>query len=186
MTSLWVAVTPESYVATLCRQHAADLHLPSGLDGGRLLWALAGCESDFGHYALPRHEPAYCRGGRYYNAVLSKKWGCAAHASYGPWQVMYEHMVTYAGPAGAPDPALFIRPAGDSSIAYQVMAQRAIGIAIAMLNQEIFGRQQAATLAEAAKAWNHGNWRDQFDDSAYTERAAHFYATPFPEEASQA
>jgi hypothetical protein len=54
-----------------------------------LLRAIADVESTYGANSNPRHEPAYCRGGRYFSAYLTSHFGCAAHCSYGPWQIMF-------------------------------------------------------------------------------------------------
>lgn len=54
-----------------------------------LLRAIADIESTYGVNSNPRHEPAYCRGGKYFDGLLTQLYGCAAHCSYGPWQVMY-------------------------------------------------------------------------------------------------
>jgi hypothetical protein len=86
-------VAPE-IIAALCRKHAPDLLTPvrwqgTPLDKVRLLWGLAGVESSFGLNCTPRHEPGYCFGGRYFNPVASRAWGCLSHCSFGPWQVMF-------------------------------------------------------------------------------------------------
>jgi hypothetical protein len=79
-----------SSLEALCRKYGPQLvGLPDGVDGAQLLWALAGNESSFGAESNPRHEPGYCRGGRYFNPNLTATWGCLAHMSYGPWQVMF-------------------------------------------------------------------------------------------------
>jgi len=88
-----VNVAPE-IIAALCRKHAPDLLTPAKwqgtpLDKVRLLWGLSGVESSFGLNCTPRHEPGYCYGGRYFNTFTSKSWGCLAHCSFGPWQVMF-------------------------------------------------------------------------------------------------
>ena len=86
-------VAPE-IIAALCRKHAPDLLTPvkwqgTSLDKVRLLWGLAGNESLFGVNCTPRHEHGYCYGGKYFNSVASRSWGCLAHCSFGPWQVMF-------------------------------------------------------------------------------------------------
>lgn len=81
-------------LATLCLKHAPGLLTPANwqgtpLDKVRLLWGLCGVESSFGANCTPRHEEGYCYGGRYFNPPASQQWGCLAHCSFGPWQVMY-------------------------------------------------------------------------------------------------
>src|ERR1700694_4168431 len=66
------------------------LQVPEGIDGPRLLWALAGCESSFGANCRPRHEPYYhdlaAKGTNAKLVALTRMWGCDAHSSFGPWQ----------------------------------------------------------------------------------------------------
>jgi hypothetical protein len=88
-------VSPE-IIAALCRKHALGLLTPvkwegTPLDKTKLLWAIAGVESSFGLNSTPRHEPGYCFGGRYFDRERTHDWGCLAHCSYGPWQVMFSH-----------------------------------------------------------------------------------------------
>jgi hypothetical protein len=95
-------VAPE-IIAALCRKHAPDLLTPvswqgDNVDKVRLLWGLAGNESSFGLNCTPRHEPGYCYGGRYFNPVASRSWGCLAHCSFGPWQVMYANFPVDVSP----------------------------------------------------------------------------------------
>jgi len=90
-------------IAALCRKHAPDLLTPlkwqgTPLDKGRLLWGIAGVESSFGLNCSPRHEPGYCIGGRYLDAERTRVWGCLAHCSYGPWQVMFPHFAFGVSP----------------------------------------------------------------------------------------
>lgn len=178
-------MTPQQLIAGLCRKYGRQLHVPADLDGALVLWALAGCESEFGAYPLPKHEDGYCAGHRYDVPELTRRWGCAAHCSYGPWQMMFSHLEDILT-APLRDPAKLIFAAGDTSIAARTSADYLCAAAVQFLNIEILGRQKATTLAEIAKAWNHGNWRDQSDDSAYTDRAARFYAQPFPPEDTNA
>lgn len=88
-------VAPE-IIAALCRKHGPGLFAPvkwqgTPLDKVKLLWAVAGVESSFGLNCYPRHEPGYCYGGKYFDRARSQEWGCLAHCSYGPWQVMYSN-----------------------------------------------------------------------------------------------
>jgi len=86
-------VAPE-VIAGFCRVRSRDLFQPregdlAALDPVKILWAFAGVESSFGLQSNPRHENGYCYNGRYFDAMLTDKWGCLAHCSYGPWQVMF-------------------------------------------------------------------------------------------------
>lgn len=181
-------LTPQRIIAKLCLTYGPKLRvgqLAAPLDGARVLWALAGCESDFGVNGLPRHEPGYCYGHTYDVPALSRRWGCAAHCSYGPWQMMFPHLDDLL-PSPLRDPSLLIFPAGCADSAFEARADYLCAAAVEFLNAEIFGRQKAATLAQVAKAWNHGNWRDSYDDSAYIGRAHKFYTTPYPTEVPSA
>ncbi len=170
--------TPQSIIAKLCQQYSPMLKVPAGLDPARVLWALAGNESSFGLNSLPRHESAYCYGHEYEVRALSHRWGCASHCSYGPWQMMFSHLVTYLGETA--EPFAFVFEWGQSDEHFELGAHFAVKGAVAMLNQEILGRQGATTLDQIAKSWNHGNWRDSFDDSVYQHRAQTNYNAPWP------
>src|SRR5579875_2365414 len=106
-------MTPQQVVAALCRKYGPQIHVAAPLDGARVLWALAGCESQFGAYPLPKHEDGYCAGHRYDIPALTKRWGCAAHCSYGPWQAMWAHLEDLL-PSPLRNPAMFIFAAGDA------------------------------------------------------------------------
>lgn len=95
-------VAPE-IIAALCRKHGPDLFTPMAwqgtpLDKVLLLWGLSGVESSFGLNCNPRHEQGYCFGGRYLDSERTKEWGCLAHCSFGPWQVMYPHFPLEVSP----------------------------------------------------------------------------------------
>src|SRR2546429_7159205 len=95
-------VAPE-IIAALCHKHAPSLLTPltwqgTPLDKVRLLWGLAGVESSFGWNCNPRHEQGYCTRGRYFDVLSTKAWGCLAHCSYGPWQVMFPHFPVGVSP----------------------------------------------------------------------------------------
>jgi hypothetical protein len=147
-----MTLTPEQTMA-LCRKGAEGLMIPEGIDGTALLWALAGNESSFGVNAVPRHEAAYCRGGKYGKAPLlaehRKTWGCWACCSYGPWQITYLNALTYAG-GGEMTPICLESKDG-------LVALRAT---IGFLNGYVFGAQKARTIEQIADTYNSGNWRD--------------------------
>jgi hypothetical protein len=172
---------PQTIIAGICQLYGPSLKVPAGLDGAKVLWALAGCESDFGVNGLPKHEDAYCAGHRYDIPALTRKWGCAAHCSYGPWQMMYAHLEDDL-PEPLRDPSLLIFAAGSASLPFANAAGFLCRATVAFVNAEILGRQKATTLQQIAKAYNHGNWADGYDDFGYTDRAAKFYAIPFPKE----
>jgi hypothetical protein len=97
-----VKVAPE-IIAALCRKWGPELLTPLNwqgtlLDKTRLLWGIAGVESSFGFRCNPKHEGGYCYGGRYFNPALTDEWGCLAHCSFGPWQVMFSNFKVGVSP----------------------------------------------------------------------------------------
>lgn len=148
-------------ITQLCSRYGPQILLPAsaGVDGARLLWALAGAESSFGADANPRHEPAYCRGGKLHSEILSSAWGCLAHCSYGPWQVMFANATPGISPLQmAIDPDIGAR-----------LATRLLGrIAI---------EQGAKSVDELAEAYNTGRIRP---DPAYVARVKANYEMPMP------
>jgi hypothetical protein len=137
---------PPEVVAEICRQRADDVFVPAEtrepvLDRAKLLWAFAGVESTFGLHSNPRHEPSYCYGGHHFDAVATEEWGCLAHCSFGPWQVMFDNF-----PKGVTPRDLL--PIGDGSLS----AQLSVRAAIRILNQA-FARG-AKDLQALALAYN--------------------------------
>lgn len=113
-------------VASICRQRADDLIAPHDVPGiawdrARLLWAFAGVESTFGLHSNPRHEASYCYGGPHFDVVATEEWGCLAHCSFGPWQVMFENFPKGIAPRD-------LLPIGDGSLAAQLSVRAAIMI----------------------------------------------------------
>jgi hypothetical protein len=95
-------VAPE-IIAQLCRERAVDLFTPvnwqgSPLDKVKLLWGISGVESSFGLNCNPKHENGYCYGGRYHDLIATHAWGCLAHCSFGPWQVMFANFPVGVSP----------------------------------------------------------------------------------------
>lgn len=118
-------VSPE-IIAGLCTVRSRDLLKLqqgdlAGVDPVKLLWAIAGVESSFGENSYPRHEQGYCFHGRYYDPKATAEWGCLAHCSYGPWQVMFDHFPPTISPIG-----LLVQ--GDGSGAADASCQAAIGV----------------------------------------------------------
>jgi hypothetical protein len=138
-------VSPE-IVAGLCAARSRDLLKMelgdlAGLDPVKLLWGISGVESNFGLNSTPRHEQAYCYGGRYYAIEPTIEWGCLAHCSYGPWQVMFDNFPPTISPIG-----LLVQ--GDGSSAADASLQAAIGV----LNHAI--SRGAKTLVDLVTAYN--------------------------------
>lgn len=158
-------------VATACQRHGKDLTLPGPgagdlftRDGANILWAFAGAESTFGDDTAPRHEAAYCRGGKYFDAGLTNKWGCLAHCSYGPWQVMFANY-----PPGFDPPMI---------LAGALAVELNIAQAVKRLNLAL--RQGANTLADLADAYNSGNFRDAIVPVAYIADVENKYHIAMP------
>jgi len=160
-------VAPE-LIAGLCRARARDVFTPvhwqgSPVDSAKLLWALSGVESTFGLNSNPRHEQGYCVGGRYFDSTLTEQWGCLAHCSYGPWQVMFSNF-----PRGVSPISLLIQ--GDGTVA----ADLCIRGAIAVINRAI--ARGAQNLGDIVIAYNGpGNEKE------YSARLAESYDRPMPQ-----
>lgn len=155
----------QQQLADECRNSGPRLQVPEGIDGTRLLWALAGRESSFGADCRPRHEDAYCLGR--YSAALREEtrlYGHAAHCSFGPWQLMYANTPRRSGPG-------FMFSTLDVCAAATVE----------FLNREILGRQKAQTVEQVADAYNSGNFRDSNVPTAYISDVLHYYRNvPLP------
>lgn len=79
-------------VLAACAKYGPLLTVPDGLDGVRVMAAIASNESTFGMYCGPRHESAFDTGGQWcvgYQLSLVQQYGSAAACSYGPWQMLF-------------------------------------------------------------------------------------------------
>ena len=138
-------IAPE-IIAGMCQRRERDLLTPRQGDlaefsGAKLLWGIAGVESSFGLYSHPRHEQGYCYNGRYYDPQATAEWGCLAHCSYGPWQVMFDHFPKSITP-------FQLLPQGDGHVAADVSLMAAIGV----INQAL--ARGAKTLVDLVIAYN--------------------------------
>ena len=84
---------PKSDVLLACAKYGPVLKVPTGLDGERVMIALASNESSLGTNCGPRHEPAYDVGGSAFASspaqrALVEKYGRDGASSFGPWQLM--------------------------------------------------------------------------------------------------
>lgn len=149
-------------IANLCTRFGAALKLPPTIDGARLLWAIAGNESNFGTNVSPRHEDAYCYHGRYYDKAFTNLWGCLAHCSYGPWQVMYPNISM-----GNISPL-------DAAVRPEIVAN----MAVRFINKRILMAEKATTIEEVADAYNSGDWRDSIIPEKYIADLVKNYAIP--------
>lgn len=149
--------TNRTSLISLCTKYGPLINVPETINGAQLLWSISGNESSFGINCEPRHELGYCYGHRYFEP---SSWGCLAHCSYGPWQVMYTHAKQFT------PLQLLIDP------------DKCAQVAIAFLNSEIFGRQKAQTLEQVADAYNSGNFRDNNVPLLYITKLNHNYTMP--------
>lgn len=155
-------------LAYLCRARADDVLSPlvwrdTSLDKTKLLWGLCGVESSFGLNCNPRHEIGYCYSGKYFNPVHSAQWGCLAHCSFGPWQVMYANF-----PAGVSPLSLVWDDDG------RVAADLCVRAAIGVLNRAI--ARGAQGFADLVVAYN-----GPANEESYAARLMDDYNHPMPE-----
>ncbi|MCI0624843.1 MAG: hypothetical protein L0387_24925 [Acidobacteria bacterium] len=149
-------------ISNLCRQYGPILKAPEGMDGARLLWAISGNEGSFGDWFPPRHERSYCyipTPGRYYDKELTRRWGCLAHMSYSPWQIMAPNAKGFS-PLELSHPAV------------------AIEAVVGFLNRMFERKIPPATLEEIADAYNSGNHLDQNVPHEYIARLKRNYEVP--------
>ncbi len=146
---------------------AGSLHVISaGLNGAAVLRAIAQVETNYGARGLATlHESAYCYGGKYYLGSadlqrLSTTYGCLAHQSYGPWQILF--MTAYeVGFRG--DPVELREPS------------RSIEYVVGVLNLRTLDKLTDATAEDVFDAWNSGRARDRFVPADYIKKAKGFY-----------
>lgn len=133
-----------SDVADACQRWGGMLWLPPTLEGPKLLWALAGCESSFGANCTPRHEPYYhqlaVEGKNDQVVRLTALFGCDAHSSFGPWQ---ELLVNCSPP---------MKPEDFANISRCAME------VVTFINRRILSGEKATTLEQIAEAYNSGKW----------------------------
>ncbi|HZU33730.1 MAG TPA: hypothetical protein VFB79_21630 [Candidatus Angelobacter sp.] len=146
----------------LCLKYGPELNAPEGIAGPQLIWALSGNESSFGAHCPPKHEEGYCYGHKYCDASYSQMWGCLAHCSFSPWQIMATNARQFTPLELMNEP------------------EKAIQSVVSFLNREILGRQEAKTLSQIADAYNSGNWRDNNVPAEYIEKLHRNYLVKMP------
>ena len=150
-----------STLAALCIKYAVLLtSLPGGVDPVRFLWALAGKESSYAANAVPRHEQAYCYGGRYCDPGKSKLYGCLWHCSYGPWQVMAANFPPGFSPA-------------DMMNNMNIVARSTI-----FALDQLIKRRSPQTLAQLAMTWNSGEFDENAESDKYAIDVQALYSNP--------
>lgn len=141
------------------------------VDGVRLLWALAGIESDYGRLAeYARHEPAYMPGGRYYQQAFAlrqawARWGVLAACSFGAFQIMHAtaRELGYDGP-----------PHG--LIDHETCARWARTLIV----RRFIDGHGATTLRSIFDAYNSGTHRDGVVPADYIRKGLAAYGQPLP------
>ncbi|HKM81530.1 MAG TPA: hypothetical protein VJY15_11280 [Candidatus Acidoferrum sp.] len=164
-------VAPE-IIAALCRKRAPDVLTPANwegtpLDKVQLLWGIAGVESSFGFNCSPKHEPGYCHGGRYFDFERTKEWGCLAHCSFGPWQVMFAHFPLSVSP-------LSLMWETDGQVAADVCLRGAVSV----LNRAI--ARGVRNLGEIVVAYN-----GPANEAGYASILEACLAKPMPQSAAE-
>lgn len=143
----------------LCRFGAPMVNASAKVNAEALLWAIGGVESSHGKVNVPRHEQAYCMGGRYHERNLYWKFGCMAHCSWGPWQIMFTNVWSISRqqitPMEMADP------------------HAALFVTIEWLNRVI--RRGAGSVAAIADAWNSGTHRDNIVPHDYIDKVVRLY-----------
>lgn len=143
-----------------CEREGAALALPAGVNGAAVLQALAEVESSYGANAVPKHEPAYDRGGRYFSPTLARGWGSWAACSYGPFQVMFPVFLEL-GIHVTPVSACDLEPG----------AKAAAGIIAKRIKRQIPDGADAETVVRTiGDAYNSGNARDKNVPTAYCDK----------------
>lgn len=66
-----------------------DSYLPTNVSGVQLLGAIAFNESSFGKNNVPKYEPSWDKGGKYYDEELGKLYSKRAATSRSSFQIMY-------------------------------------------------------------------------------------------------
>jgi hypothetical protein len=122
-----------------------------------LLRAIADVESSYGRNSNPRHEPAYCRGGKYFDKLDTELYGCAAHCSYGPWQIMYP-VARELGFTGAPEE--LANPETNCLYAVRYLNARA---------------SEAKTVEDIARCYNGGNINAKAVPQSYIDKLTAAY-----------
>lgn len=153
-------------IAAAVEHWAPLLRAPAGINRIALLRAIAENETNGGERCFAtRHEAGYCYGGPYYKGDgpggrpgddvlrrLTWQWGCLAHESFGPWQVLY---ITAYEHGFRDDPARLRDP--------ETSCQYVVGI----LNRRLFDAHKDATVEQALDLWNSGNPYDANVPVAY-------------------
>lgn len=145
---------------------AAFLRVPAGVNPIALMRAICDLETEGGErWGATLHEAAYCYGGKYYRDSdelrrLSRPWGCLAHSSFGPWQILFitAHEAGFLG-----DPVRL----RDPMIGAEYLTK--------ILNRRVFDKLPDAVPEDAFDAWNSGRARDGIIPADYIKNGKACY-----------
>jgi len=160
-----IVFNPEDSLRDAIEKHSYLLNVPIGIDPKALLWAIAGNETQFGHFRnYVRAEEAFLPGGRFYKASNElrekyREYGVLASSSIGTWQIMY--ITAYE--LGYKLHPIFLQT---NYIAIQCV--------IEFINRRAFGRG-AINIAEVFDAYNSGSFKDKFMPSSYILKGKNYY-----------
>lgn len=152
-------------IAEAIEHWAPTLRAPDTVSRTAVMRAICDMETGGGaRWSATLHEKAYCYGGRYYDDPiggaelrrLSIPWGCLAHSSFGPWQILF---IT-ARENGFLDDPVRLR---DPMISAEYLAK--------ILNRRLFDKIPDATSEDAFDAWNSGRARDGIVPADYIKKA---------------
>jgi len=131
-------------------------------DSIRLLATIAICESDYGRFAVARHENSFCynQGGKYANKTLHMKWGCDACTSRGAFQIMY--------PVG-------LELGLSNSVSPQEFAKDDICLPYVVSLIERGLKSGVSSIVLAADHYNSGNCKDKIVPTKYIEKFVKTY-----------
>ena len=152
-------------VSIACSHYGSQLeNVPQGLDGSRILWAIAGNESSFGENCAPRYEPAYGPGGRYFSPSTYEKFGKLGCSSLGVWQIMFVNCPSNYVPSDMDD------------------LDKAAVATVLFLNRQL-NRFRPSTLRSIGAIWNGGNpgALQRPEVQVYADRLERNYAVPLME-----
>jgi hypothetical protein len=155
----WPALDEQTLKALISTYFVAFSPYP-GIDGKRLIYALAMNESSGGKNCNPRHEMGYCTGVYSKNPIiinLTAKFGHMAHCSYGPWQIMLDNCPPGYTPDQMRDPAECAR----GTAAYVIKSNQA---------------HRPKSVAEWGQFWNGGHvGASNPDVNAYVVQLQKYY-----------
>lgn len=155
-------MSDEKTLRKLVLLHGAALSIKAPwANGVALLAALAEAESWFGVYNIPKYEPAYDSGGRYFDHKLWMKWGSWAACSYSSWQIMYPVAIEL-GFDGRPQDLW-----DDETAIHWVMEY---------IDRRILKRG-CNTVEQFADAYNSGSFKDRNVPELYIEKFVGHYRT---------